>query len=287
MAVSFIEGLGNACWGRYSAWVTGETPEVPVQKDKPEAVVAPVQKTPTAASRACSLMNRVESYFNMAGSVPVLGATVAGFRCTAGTIQAMNGVASGVIGVIGSAFSDREEFKTGRKWGAKHALHGAFNQIRGACEVVSCGAILPAAVMLVHHSLVDESGFSPYLAYNENTSLEEDFHTAERLYNKMGAIPLVAIVSGLHRACLGVAQAVGALFIGMIGLIGKLFSDREVFNENISILTTHFYQGVLNTCRGIGECLAGATIIGSLLILLREKISGNNFDPVFKYNETA
>jgi hypothetical protein len=120
--------------------------------------------------------------------------------------------------------------------------------------------------------------------------LNQTLTTVEKGFNIAGSVPVVGIFSGALRTKLSLVQVISGLAIGIIGFVGKLFSNQEKWESLRNAGVEHLVHGALNWVRGNVEVLAGITIVGSLALgafqLWGREASknGNGFSPLISYN---
>lgn len=93
--------------------------------------------------------------------------------------------------------------------------------------------------------------------------IDKNLNDIETKFNIAGAIPIVALFSGSLRAFLGKVQCITGIGIGIIGLIGQMFSNEIKWEHFAYKGTKHAFCGALNFFRGAAELLVGCTIVGS------------------------
>jgi len=115
------------------------------------------------------------------------------------------------------------------------------------------------------------------------TLIDDSLTEIERMFNLAGSIPIVAIVSGIVRATAGKVQAIAGLVLVGVGNAGQWFqpSNSVKWEQLTAQGVRHATHGVLNMAVGLGECVAGFTIVGSLVLLVYRTAHG--FDPIYKY----
>lgn len=117
--------------------------------------------------------------------------------------------------------------------------------------------------------------------------LNKNLTSIEKTFNVAGSIPVVAIFSGLLRSLAAKVQMIAGALIGLIGLIGQLFSDLAKWENIAHKGLEQFIHGGLNFVRSLGEILLGLTVIGSIGLLIYQSLSKNKFEPIYKYDESA
>lgn len=110
-------------------------------------------------------LNSVERAFNVAGSIPFVGAWSGLARAPLGQAQFITGIALSVVGFIGSKTSrDSLKWKKVTEVGVEHILHGLLNTIRGIVEFLLGITLMGSFVMLLPN-LINEDKFSPFFKY--------------------------------------------------------------------------------------------------------------------------
>jgi hypothetical protein len=119
-------------------------------------------------------LNNIERGFNVAGSIPFVGAWSGLARAPLGQAQFITGIALSVVGLIGSKVSNNNlHWKKITQIGVEHILHGLLNTIRGIVEFILGITLMGSFVMLLPN-LINEDKFSPFFKYG---SLEQPVKT--------------------------------------------------------------------------------------------------------------
>lgn len=117
------------------------------------------------------------------------------------------------------------------------------------------------------------------------SQLNANLAKIEKGFNVLGSCPLVAFGSGLVRSSLGAVQFKVGIVTAGVGLVGQVIHPQSKKMENITEMGgEQAIHGALNVVRGLGEALAGITIVGSLIPLTLQLYSKDGFAPRFQYN---
>lgn len=125
-------------------------------------------------------LNRIETGFNVLGSIPVVQVGSGIVRANLGYVQFLSGCGIGGLGLLGQFIhGDSKSMDNTTKLGAEHMMHGALNTIRGFGE--SIVGIMPLvspvplgvtlSVMPLTIQLLSKEGFAPRFKYDEAQSL--------------------------------------------------------------------------------------------------------------------
>lgn len=122
------------------------------------------------------MATKIETGFNVLGSLPFIGAVSGLLRIVAGKIQIVASAVLVLVGIIGAAVSRaphaRFRFRQMRELGKEHVIHGLLNIIRGAVEFFAgtsfAGTSLRGfgSLFMLIPNLSQDRMFSPAYKYN-------------------------------------------------------------------------------------------------------------------------
>lgn len=110
---------------------------------------------------------KVETAFNILGSIPVIGVFSGAARVTLGKVQFVAATVFTAISLVAALISkggESDKWMMRAQKGANHMFHGAANVIRGLAECVLAatigGSLIPLGIQLL-----SPNGFAPRLKY--------------------------------------------------------------------------------------------------------------------------
>jgi len=112
-------------------------------------------------------LTEIETYFNYAGAIPIVGCISGGLR---GTISQIQAVASIVL--LAAAFFGKIADPSSRKWenlssfGYENLKHGVLNMLRGTAESV-IGITIIGSFILYHKQSTSSNQFAPLFPYRK------------------------------------------------------------------------------------------------------------------------
>lgn len=108
-----------------------------------------------------SAFSSVETGFNIAACIPVVGLFSGVTRTKVGEIQFKAGLAIGAVGLVFSLATPSKNWENVAYLGGKFMIHGALNAIRGGCESIFGLGILTSP-LLIFANIPD---FDPWFTY--------------------------------------------------------------------------------------------------------------------------
>jgi hypothetical protein len=111
-------------------------------------------------------LTKVETAFNVAGSIPVIAIASGSVRMLAGMVQSATGQTITRVGLIAQVVSGgKNEYKNLVSLGLFQSLHGNLNIERGFYEVL-IGATVVGPLVLLGAQLLSDHKFAPIIPYN-------------------------------------------------------------------------------------------------------------------------
>jgi len=112
-------------------------------------------------------LTKVETGFNLAGSIPIVAIFSGAFRMTLAKIQFIFGAIIGFIGLIGQMIHNgSKKMEELMKTGERHLVHGALNWGRGLGESL-IGLTLIGSAVLGAIQMGSKNKFAPIVKYDK------------------------------------------------------------------------------------------------------------------------
>jgi len=111
----------------------------------------------------------IETGFNVAGCIPIVGFVSGSLRAGLGKVQAVAGLVLMAVGGLGQLFADdntrvHRRFEKVFQLGAEHTIHGVLNIIRGSAEAFTCAAFFGVGnLMFLIPNLAQNDIFEPFV----------------------------------------------------------------------------------------------------------------------------
>lgn len=117
-----------------------------------------------------------------------------------------------------------------------------------------------------------------------NQIVNNNLTEIETLFNMLGSLPVIGMVSGSVRVTAGAVQTVSAVIFATASFIAKScvsnLNERAVWADRTEIGVNHIYHGIGNIFRGAVEGIMSFTLIGSVCLFVVQIASERKFQPL-------
>lgn len=112
---------------------------------------------------------RIESAFNIAGSLPLVGIFSGIARIVVAKIQFIAGCFMGIFGLFGRLINGSQDWKDLTHAGFAHVMHGILNILRGFGEMVLSASLIGCIPLLIAQA-ASKNKFGPVFKYSEENA---------------------------------------------------------------------------------------------------------------------
>lgn len=115
-------------------------------------------------------LTKIETGFNIAGSIPIVALLSSSVRYTAGIVQACVGAAIAGISMLAQMVSNQNtKWERFSQKGIEHLTHGVLNAVRGMVEGVAAATLLGTLIIFGVQAARPEK-FAPIVKYGIPTA---------------------------------------------------------------------------------------------------------------------
>jgi hypothetical protein len=107
-------------------------------------------------------LDKLERFFNIAGSIPIVGSVSGSIRASLANVQFVTGVVLGVIGLFTRDVSEPKKVQVVHL-GVEHIFQSVLNMIRGIGEMIAAATIVGSVFFLVPQLI--KNSFAPVYKY--------------------------------------------------------------------------------------------------------------------------